>query len=56
MNSPSECWLLIHFSMPSVVKLPDQCDRVWSGWRSATEKRVYLGDGEEWRLAEQNGT
>lgn len=39
-------------SMPSVVKLPDQCDRVWRGWRSATEKRVFLADGSEWRPGE----
>jgi arylsulfatase A-like enzyme len=40
-------------SMPSVVALPQQCDRVWRGWRSATEKRVFNADGSEWRLAEQ---
>ncbi len=39
-------------SMPSVVALPDQCDRVWRGWRSATEKRVFNADGSEWRLGE----
>jgi arylsulfatase A-like enzyme len=37
-------------SMPSVVALPLQCDRVWSGWRSANEKRVYLANGTEWVL------
>jgi arylsulfatase A-like enzyme len=37
-------------SMPSVVALPDQCDRVWSGWRSAVETRVFLADGAEWIL------
>lgn len=39
-------------SMPSVVRLPDQCDRAWRGWRSATEKRVFFEDGSEWRLRE----
>jgi arylsulfatase A-like enzyme len=39
-------------SMPSVVALPLQCDRVWSGWRSANAKRIYLGDGTEWVLTE----
>ncbi len=39
-------------SMPSVVTLPHQCDRVWRGWRSATEKRVFNADGSEWILGE----
>ncbi len=39
-------------SMPSVVGLPHQCDRVWRGWRSATEKRVFNADGSEWVLGE----
>ncbi len=39
-------------SMPSVVALPHQCDRVWRGWRSATEKRVFNADGSEWTLGE----
>lgn len=39
-------------SMPSVVELPHQCDRVWRGWRSATEKRVFNADGSEWMLGE----
>jgi arylsulfatase A-like enzyme len=39
-------------SMPSVVELPDQCDRVWGGWRAATEKRVFNADGTEWTLPE----
>ena len=37
-------------SMPSVVKLPLQCDRAWSGWRSAREKEIYLADGTRWIL------
>jgi arylsulfatase A-like enzyme len=39
-------------SMPSVVALPHQCDRVWRGWRSATEKGVFNADGAEWILGE----
>lgn len=35
-------------SMPSVVRLPDQCDRVWHGWRSATEKRIAGPDSQPW--------
>ena len=35
-------------SMPSVVALPDQGDRVWAGWRTATEKRVFNEDGSPW--------
>jgi hypothetical protein len=41
--------------MPSVVGLPSQCDRVWSGWRSAAEKHVFLADGTEWILPENIG-
>ncbi|MEO0054601.1 MAG: hypothetical protein RLZZ50_548 [Verrucomicrobiota bacterium] len=40
-------------SMPCVVALPHQCDRVWSGWRSATEKRIFNADGSEWVLGER---
>lgn len=35
-------------SMPSVVALPDQCDQVWSGWRSAKRKVIGLADGSPW--------
>lgn len=35
-------------SMPSVVALPWQCDRVWSGWRSATRKEIFNADGTPW--------
>jgi arylsulfatase A-like enzyme len=35
-------------SMPSVVRLPDQCDRVWRGSRSARRKRITLADGTPW--------
>lgn len=40
-------------SMPSVVDLPLQCDRVWSGWRSAREKHILLSDGTRWVLPEK---
>jgi arylsulfatase A-like enzyme len=35
-------------SMPSVVALPDQCDRAWGGWRSPELKNVTNADGEPW--------
>jgi arylsulfatase A-like enzyme len=35
-------------SMPSVVRLPDQCDRVWSGVRTAGRKLVLNADGSPW--------
>ncbi len=35
-------------SMPSVVMLPQQCDRVWSGVRSATRKQIFNADGSSW--------
>lgn len=35
-------------SMPSVVRLPHQCDRVWHGWRSAERKFVFNADGTPW--------
>ncbi len=35
-------------SMPSVVRLPDQCDRVWRGVRSAKRKLVLNEDGSPW--------
>lgn len=35
-------------SMPSVVGLPLQCDRVWSGWRSAVRKEIFNADGSPW--------
>lgn len=37
-------------SMPSVVALPHQCDRVWRGVRTATRKLVCLADGTPWLL------
>lgn len=35
-------------SMPSVVALPHQCDRVWRGVRTATRKLVLNADGSPW--------
>jgi arylsulfatase A-like enzyme len=35
-------------SMPSVVNVPHQCDRVWRGVRSATRKLVLNADGSPW--------
>ncbi len=35
-------------SMPSVVALPLQCDRVWRGWRSPTRKEIVNADGTPW--------
>jgi hypothetical protein len=38
----------VHLSMPSVVALPDQCDRTWTGLRSAGRKLVLGPDGQPW--------
>ncbi|OAM87676.1 sulfatase-like hydrolase/transferase [Termitidicoccus mucosus] len=35
-------------SMPSVVRLPHQCDRVWRGVRTARRKLVLGEDGSPW--------
>jgi hypothetical protein len=35
-------------SMPSVVALPHQCDRVWRGGRTRERKLVLDGRGEPW--------
>jgi hypothetical protein len=35
-------------SMPSVVRLPHQCDRAWRGMRTATRKLVLNADGSPW--------
>ena len=37
-------------SMPSVVDLPDQCDRVWSGWRTPKHKEIRMESGEVWKV------
>ena len=44
MQSPE----LAHISMPSVVALPDQCDRVWRGARTPDWKYVVNADGTPW--------
>ncbi|MDF3059110.1 MAG: sulfatase [Rariglobus sp.] len=35
-------------SMPSVVALPHQCDRVWRGWRTSERKEIFNADGSPW--------
>jgi hypothetical protein len=40
----------VRISMPSVVALPHQCDRVWRGVRTATRKLVLNADGSPWLL------
>lgn len=35
-------------SMPSVVRLPHQCDRVWRGVRTPARKLILNGDGSPW--------
>jgi hypothetical protein len=37
-------------SMPSVVALPDQCDRTWKGIRTRTRKLILGDDGSPWLL------
>jgi arylsulfatase A-like enzyme len=39
-------------SMPSVVALPHQCDRVWRGVRTAARKLVLGADGAPWLFFE----
>ena len=39
---------LARMSMPSVVRLPDQCDRIWTGVRTAARKLVLDGLGAPW--------
>ena len=38
----------LEISMPSVVDLAHQCDRVWRGTRSARRKTIYNRDGTVW--------
>jgi arylsulfatase A-like enzyme len=40
----------VRISMPSVVALPDQCDRKWTGVRTAGRKLVLNEDGSPWLL------
>ncbi len=39
---------LQRISMPSVVRQPDQCDRVWRGVRTRSRKLVINADGSPW--------
>ena len=39
---------MARISMPSVVDLPDQCDRVWCGARAPGWKYAAHGDGTPW--------
>jgi arylsulfatase A-like enzyme len=43
---PRRAWARI--SMPAVVALKHQCDRVWDGIRTNTRKLVWLADGSPW--------
>lgn len=38
----------VRISMPSVVELPDQCDRIWRGLRSSRRKLILNADGSPW--------
>ena len=40
--------LMTRISMPSVVALPLQCDRVWRGVRTPSRKLVINADGSPW--------
>lgn len=37
-----------HISMPSVVRMPYQCDRTWLGLRSKIRKQIFNADGSVW--------
>ena len=39
---------MARISMPSVVALPQQCDRVWRGVRTPSRKLVLNADGSPW--------
>jgi arylsulfatase A-like enzyme len=45
---PAAAGAFARISMPSVVRLPDQCDRRWAGVRSGTRKLVLNADGSPW--------
>jgi arylsulfatase A-like enzyme len=38
----------VRISMPSIVALPHQCDRIWSGVRTRSRKLVLNEDGSPW--------
>jgi arylsulfatase A-like enzyme len=40
--------VMTRISMPSVVALPQQCDRVWRGVRTPSRKLVLNADGSPW--------
>jgi arylsulfatase A-like enzyme len=40
--------VMARISMPSVVALPQQCDRVWRGVRTPSRKLVLNADGSPW--------
>jgi hypothetical protein len=46
--TPRASRLHASISMPSVVALPHQCDRVWRGVRTKTRKLVLNADGSPW--------
>jgi arylsulfatase A-like enzyme len=46
---------LTRISMPSVVRLPDQCDRPWRGIRTASRKLVLGDDGSPWLFYDLEG-
>ena len=46
--SPDDPGRPARISMPSVVALPDQCDRAWSGLRTRSRKLVLNADGTPW--------
>jgi arylsulfatase A-like enzyme len=46
--TPPASRLLSQISMPSVVALPHQCDRVWRGVRTKKRKLVLNADGSPW--------
>ncbi len=47
-SAPAAAAAMQRISMPSVVRLPHQCDRVWRGVRTASRKLVVTEDGVPW--------
>ncbi len=47
-QTPNSTSTVQRISMPSVVALPHQCDRVWRGVRTASRKLVVNDDGSPW--------
>ncbi len=48
LQTPNPAPAAQRISMPSVVRLPDQCDRVWRGIRTPSRKLVLNADGTPW--------